>query len=230
MFAADMRCVDAMLIRYKSPHPNTFGNLHPQHNLLKTSHIHDSDHNNVSPRQLSILTSFISMTVPLPEEQSLPPLPSLPASLRKQVFTHPSAISPSLPQSYDLLLQLGNSVLHVILTRALLQHPSCRESRLLQKVREAYSGRDNVEKWGIQYGMLRKVQVAGGLVLRPEGKEGKCEKGIAGDVFTAYIGALDFVSNSSFHRSNESTNGRGSDNSDPESSSSTQASVPQHSI
>jgi dsRNA-specific ribonuclease len=86
--------------------------------------------------------------------------------------------------------------------------------RLLTHVREEYFGRDNVEKWGMQYEMLTRVQVAGGMRLECGGKEGKKEWGIAGDVFTAYIGALDFISHSSVYQSEGSLNGADTSSSD----------------
>ena len=106
--------------------------------------------------------TFVSMTIPLPEEHILPLLPPLPGALSIQVFKHSSSLSSLSPQSYDRLLQRGASHLQYTLTCILYDHPSSLDSRLMTNLLSEYVDRDNVAQWGIQYGLLERVDVAGG--------------------------------------------------------------------
>jgi dsRNA-specific ribonuclease len=123
-----------------------------------------------------------------------PPLPALPVHLQQEVFTHTSYTSPTCPNSYDRLAFRGVSVLNVIVTRILLAVPRRLNIGQLTEIRNIFIATGKVEEWGMKYHLAERLSVARHMWPISE----QLQPSYAKDLFYAYIGALDVLSQQDF--------------------------------
>jgi len=121
--------------------------------------------------------------------QPPPPLPPLPAHLQQEVFTHSSNTSPTCPNSYERLEFRGIAVLNTFITRILLALPRRLDIRQLAEIRNKFIATEKIEKWGMMY-YPERICVARHMWPTSD----RMQPGYAKDLFYAYIGALDVLS------------------------------------
>jgi dsRNA-specific ribonuclease len=117
---------------------------------------------------------------------SLPALPNIrDDTLRRQVFTHSSAVSTSSPVSNERLAVLGDAYLAAAVTKVLFDLEGHLKAGEINEIRKLFVGRETTSNWGRAYMLHEKTEVSAN-VFRTE----EFYANLAGACFKAYLAAF----------------------------------------
>jgi ribonuclease-3 len=122
--------------------------------------------------------------------EPLPTLPPLAAELEAEIYTHKSSTSTTITANYERLEFLGDTALHLAVSRVLYNHDDALVKGVMNDLVKLYFSNENVVRWGKIYGLGEKVIV--GQSLLPLSEDSRAS--YAGALFKAYMGALSLQS------------------------------------